>query len=487
MAKLSLSVVMPGQAFEVELPAGRALLVGRGAPAAVVVPIDGVLGRHLSLTAREGTVDVEQLGEGATLNDVPLSGPASARPGDELGLFGARLIIGAHDEPQVARRLCGHDELLARLEDETTRARAAHGERAVGLVLVGLSPLNTPARQAMQRRLQDESAKVQPATCWGELCADVWAAVIPELDDTELSKHAKQLSTAAGPRATVVSSRWPVDGPDAEHLLERAFERLFPPAPYGEELVVVDPVMVRLKSAAEEVADPGVPTAAVGEEGSGRASLLRALAEAKGLEVTESEAAYASALPTPPSKGAWLLRHADALAPADLSALLSKAQKNGVWLLATGARFDAAMFPLRFAVPALCDRQADVLPLADSFLRAFRARLARPRLSLAAEARTLLMRYRWPGNVRELRNVLARAARAALRDEVGRDALFDKLSSEAPADSLRGALKTAERDLLLEALARTRWNVTKAAARLGLPRRTVVYRMSRLGLKRPAR
>jgi transcriptional regulator with GAF, ATPase, and Fis domain len=40
---------------------------------------------------------------------------------------------------------------------------------------------------------------------------------------------------------------------------------------------------------------------------------------------------------------------------------------------------------------------------------------------------------------------------------------------------------------LLEALARTRWNVTAAAQRLGLPRRTVVYRMARLGLRRPTR
>jgi hypothetical protein len=79
VAKLSLTVVMPGQAFEIELPLGRAVLVGRGAPAAVVVPLDGVAGRHLSLTAREGSVEVEQLFDGATMNDVPLSGPASAR------------------------------------------------------------------------------------------------------------------------------------------------------------------------------------------------------------------------------------------------------------------------------------------------------------------------------------------------------------------------------------------------------------------------
>jgi transcriptional regulator of acetoin/glycerol metabolism len=89
--------------------------------------------------------------------------------------------------------------------------------------------------------------------------------------------------------------------------------------------------------------------------------------------------------------------------------------------------------------------------------------------------------------VRELRNVMARAARSAVRDELGRDALPSRLSTEAPEESLRGALKTAERELLLEALARTRWNVTAAAGRLGIPRRTVVYRMARLGLKRPAR
>jgi len=45
----------------------------------------------------------------------------------------------------------------------------------------------------------------------------------------------------------------------------------------------------------------------------------------------------------------------------------------------------------------------------------------------------------------------------------------------------------AERDALLKALAGTSWNVTQAAKYLGLPRRTVVYRMSRLGLRRPAR
>ena len=58
--------------------------------------------------------------------------------------------------------------------------------------------------------------------------------------------------------------------------------------------------------------------------------------------------------------------------------------------------------------------------------------------------------------------------------------------SESPGDlDLRAALRRLELSSLSEALARTNWNVTEAAHVLGLPRRTAVYRMSRLGLKRP--
>jgi transcriptional regulator of acetoin/glycerol metabolism len=42
-------------------------------------------------------------------------------------------------------------------------------------------------------------------------------------------------------------------------------------------------------------------------------------------------------------------------------------------------------------------------------------------------------------------------------------------------------------ELTFDTLSRTRWNVTAAATRLGIPRRTIVHRMAKLGLKRPAR
>jgi sigma-54-dependent transcriptional regulator len=146
-------------------------------------------------------------------------------------------------------------------------------------------------------------------------------------------------------------------------------------------------------------------------------------------------------------------------------------------------------------VPALRDRPSEILPLAESFLAYFRARLGRSQVLLGSEARRVLSGYCWPGNLRELRNAMARAALAADGDEVRGDALPPAARDDdrvtvgvrVAGVDLRTSLKETEREVLLKALAKTRWNVTEAAKQLGLPRRTVVYRMSRLGLRRPPR
>jgi sigma-54-dependent transcriptional regulator len=155
-------------------------------------------------------------------------------------------------------------------------------------------------------------------------------------------------------------------------------------------------------------------------------------------------------------------------------------------VLATSSKVPRG-FEAVLQVPPLHARPLDVPAMADAFLGRARVVLGRPRLHLGPDALPLLASWAWPGNVRELKNVMFRAARAAVRDEVSRDSLPGALSALAPREDLRGAMLTAEREALLDALARTRWNVTAAATRLGMPRRTLVYRMARLGLKRPAR
>lgn len=61
-------------------------------------------------------------------------------------------------------------------------------------------------------------------------------------------------------------------------------------------------------------------------------------------------------------------------------------------------------------VPALRERQADILPLARHFLGQTALAVDRPQLALDPSLETLLTAYAWPGNVRELRNVMERAA-----------------------------------------------------------------------------
>jgi Transcriptional regulator containing PAS, AAA-type ATPase, and DNA-binding domains len=61
-------------------------------------------------------------------------------------------------------------------------------------------------------------------------------------------------------------------------------------------------------------------------------------------------------------------------------------------------------------LPPLRERQADILPLAEAFLRDIGRAMRRPRVPLTPEATEALLSHTWPGNVRELRNALERAA-----------------------------------------------------------------------------
>ncbi len=472
----SLLVVTRERTFPVDLSSTRPGVVGRSKVASIDLQDPSVSERHLSLAVRDDGVVVELLrGAGEVrLNDVHLNGSTVLRAGDALTLGDSSLTLVAHSVPRwVMPTLLSGDALLTRLADELARAGA---RRLVALALVNVPALNVAARQVLSRRVMDEVASAGIVATWGEVTPDVLGAVLPELEPAALEALEVKLPQVAGPRAKVVTAVSGRDGLDAQSMLEAAFERLAPGS-LAREPVFVDPVMVRLAAIAST---SRLPLLVCGPPGSGRATLAR-LAAVPVLEVHASDRpALEAALE---GAGVLLVRDVSLLERSALEAVRARA---GDRLLATAERvlpgFDSVI-----EVPELAVRGEDVMPLAEQFLSEARVRLARPRLVLGPEARQVLLTWRWPGNVRELRTVMFWAAKASVRDEVGRDALPLRLSAEAPADDYRGALHSAERDLLLEALARTRWNVTAAATRLGMPRRTVVYRMAKLGLKRPTR
>jgi transcriptional regulator with AAA-type ATPase domain/tetratricopeptide (TPR) repeat protein len=146
-------------------------------------------------------------------------------------------------------------------------------------------------------------------------------------------------------------------------------------------------------------------------------------------------------------------------------------------------------------LPLLRTRGQDIIRLAEHFLGRACADYGLPPRTLTAEARAALLRHAWPGNVRELANVMERVALLA-EGEAVRAEMLDLSAPASPPDEwapdrpARAATPRSpdERAELLLALRQTSWNVTAAAARLGLTRNTLRYRMQSLGLEvdRPA-
>jgi formate hydrogenlyase transcriptional activator len=146
------------------------------------------------------------------------------------------------------------------------------------------------------------------------------------------------------------------------------------------------------------------------------------------------------------------------------------------------------VFPVH--VPALRDRPEDIPLLVRHFTQQFSRRMSRTILSIPTETMNALARYHWPGNVRELQNVIERAVILS-RGTVLTVALSD-LRRRTPDGNPKptDTLEEVERKHILAVLQETKWVVggmNGAAARLGLNRSTLQFRIRRLGLTRPER
>ena len=99
----------------------------------------------------------------------------------------------------------------------------------------------------------------------------------------------------------------------------------------------------------------------------------------------------------------------------------------------------------------------------------------------------MLEEYHWPGNVRELRNLMERAAILVDGVEVRAEDLAPWLENAATRDDavgLRGEIERRESDAIRKALEATNWNVTQAAAGLGIDRTNLHRKMRKYGIAR---
>jgi two-component system response regulator AtoC len=140
------------------------------------------------------------------------------------------------------------------------------------------------------------------------------------------------------------------------------------------------------------------------------------------------------------------------------------------------------------AIPSLRERAEDVEPLALDFARRAANALGRPVPIFHPRALERLRTYSFPGNVRELKNAIERAvALASGVIEVEHLALEDPISQPAPPSSSPPDADSVERQRIVDALAQCAGNQTRAAAVLGISRRTLVSRLGHYGIARPLR
>jgi len=142
------------------------------------------------------------------------------------------------------------------------------------------------------------------------------------------------------------------------------------------------------------------------------------------------------------------------------------------------------VFPVR--VPPLRERPEDIPALVRYFTQRYAKRLRKSIDSISRESLDLLCRWPWPGNVRELQNVIERAA-ILCRGSV-LNVSRTEFETTAPVTTSAVTLEDAEREHILRALADTNWVIggpRGAAARLGLKRTSLVSTMRRLHIVRP--
>lgn len=307
----------------------------------------------------------------------------------------------------------------------------------------------------------------------------------------------------------------------------------------GDRLVGRSPPMQELYKAIGRVAPQDVNVVILGESGTGKDLVARAIHEHSRrpdrafrtlncTAISDAQlAAELSGAAGPAAGGILLLDEVGGLSDAAQAALLRvlQAQPSGPGqvrvLAATNADLDGMAADGRFRkdlyyrlrgvtvrVPALRERGSDVAELAHHFLFRFDREMGLDFRSFAPEVLELFETYPWPGNVRELQGAIQHAMLAgpghlilpdALPPELRNwkapaatplptpaasdlDALIAESLAGAPGDAYDRVLRAVEARLLPAALARTGGNQAQASELLGLHRATLRHKLRSLGV-----
>ncbi len=529
----------------VDLPDGVDVTFGRSRGATINLDHEKVSRMHAKVRRTGDVIEIVDLGSrnGTRVNGDKLEGPRELAHGDEVSVGPILAIVGVSSALRRPAAVADTAAGEARLAAEVDRAVRYHRSVTVAMIRVAndavidsiaatLRPMDVIAEDAgddylvilpelgraegaaaIQRALDFARATNVPATASSALCPDDGTTV-----DTLMSQLRSGLRTGKLPRA----------------------ETIVPHAP-----VVSDPAMQRVYNLVTRIADTAMTVLLLGETGVGKELVCEAIHRKSSRRERPLIKLNCAALPETLLESELFGHERGAFTGADrrkigffeaadggtlfldeigdmplaLQAKLLRVLERkvitrvgGTTEVATDARLIAAthrdldgdvrsgrfrqdlLFRIggfTIVVPPLRDRPTEILPLAEHFARTAAAEQGRRAPQFTDDARAALSAYAWPGNVRELRNAIERALVLSSETITAAD-LPDRLHEAAyqvrpvaRSSDVRGHLAEVERAAIVAALEADHNNQTRAARRLGLSRRALIYKMEKYGLKPP--
>lgn len=450
----------------IALREGQILVVGRVAPAEVVINDSSLSRAHARLSLRDGVVTIEDLGStnGCLLNGTRVE-VASLREQDVVHLGEVELRMCAQPGAANPTAALSHAAFMRALSDELTRARLT---ARCATVLAVKQDERTGVFEAIQ-------AALKPLDRWCVFAPNLDLVLLPEQDSAAARQWFKAVRWPhqKGRRAGLAG--YPALLSSAEELVSRALNACHATAaggvaeaasPVGAPAlgpVLRSASMLRLYDLVTKAARTTLPVLVQGETGSGKELVARAIHDRSPRSRAAFKAVNCATLPVSLIESVLFGHERGAFTGADRQApgIFEQAQGGTVFLDEVGelspqaqaallrvleqrrvvrvggtreievdARMVAAthrnlegmvqagtfredlMFrldALTLRVPPLRERRDEIVPLAELFLTRARAQWGASAARLSDDVIDALNAYRWPGNVRQLRNVVERA------------------------------------------------------------------------------
>lgn len=173
--------------------------------------------------------------------------------------------------------------------------------------------------------------------------------------------------------------------------------------------------------------------------------------------------------------------------PIKVDVRLITATNQDLKLKIAGGTFREDLFyrlnVITITLPPLRERKDDIRLLAEHFVTKFGKKCVRDIKGISKNAIEKMLRYKWPGNVRELENVMERAV-VLCRSNYIEERDLPLESSGVETDVSRASLADIEQEHIAATLARTGWNLSEAAVKLGIHRNTLRSKMKQYGIKK---